>query len=270
MLSLQTLTLSAVLLSQICSTAAQLGRQNPKIKSIRQLRSYHEPAVTLVDSFTTFFEIVYELSPGFETPTLAEFDPVAQAIIPAYNGLIELYDDPFNRFIEAAELLSLVNRDEALIHRRKLEDLNPIIIGLIRISARCSRCRSDSRLSNEVSGRRQLATGGADKAPNSTFFPTDTNEPTSASTGDGGSTLLPGLPTEQDIQDAYENELQAQNFEFIVAVLDLNEVESPPPVPSRKKSKKSKSKKSKSKKSKSKKSKKSGNPTSGSIKRGKK
>ena len=39
MFSLHTLTLSAVLLSQICSTAAQLRRQNPKIKSIRQLES---------------------------------------------------------------------------------------------------------------------------------------------------------------------------------------------------------------------------------------
>ena len=138
------------------------------------------------DNFLTFLEIAYEVTREFDAPNPYEFDPVVQAIVPAYNVLIQEFDDPFNRNISAAELVSLENRDEALNRHRQLQGLNTLLIAVIQISGRCARCRRNSRLSNDVSGRRRrLAKGDSKKGPRgkaSTSVDVYTSEPTSAPT----------------------------------------------------------------------------------------
>jgi hypothetical protein len=293
MFSLQTLTLSAVLLSQICSTAAQLRRQNPKIKSIRQLESDQcatEPP-TVGDTFTTFLEIVYELSHEFEDPEMytsmdgnGDFDDAVQAIIPSYNDLIVEFDDPFSRRIDKVEILSLKDGGKELNRRRKLQFLNPLALALIQASGGCFLCPSDTKLSDQVSNRRQLATGGAEKGPGPSAgskgskgskrgvsgdeAPTSNSGSRSCGKGKGGC-LRPGLPTELEIQNAYDDELQRMHFDTVVGVQDLAEVEFSPSK-SGKKSSKSCKKSSKSGKKSAKSGKKSAKSGKKSAKSGKK
>jgi hypothetical protein len=255
MSSVHTLTLSAVLLSQICSSTAQL-RRNPKIKSIRQLESDQcaTEAPTVGDAFTSFLEVVYEVSHEIEDPEMyasivgtGEFDGPVQALLPSYNGLIAEFDDPFSRRIADIQILSLADADQELNRDRKLQGFRARFALLLQIGGRCSFCSSDSTLSNQISGRRRLATGGADKGPASPKgskgggYGEDPESDDEASTSYSGSKscgkgkggcLRPGLPTEEEIQTTYDDDLQTLHFDTVVGVVDLAEVTYCPPTES--------------------------------------
>lgn len=244
-----TLTLSALLLSQICNTVAQLRQQNPKIKSIRQLTGKSDQCATehptVGDTFTSFLEVVYELTHEYEDPEMydpemyarlagtSEFDGAVGALVPSYNDLIVDFDDPFRRRIDDVEIISLRSGGQELNRRRKLEGLNPLVRLLIEIFGSCFQCASNSNISDNVSDGRRLATSRGKKGSKrgSSIDEVSTSSSGSKSCGKGkggkgkGECLRSGLPTEQEIQNAYDDELQRMHFDTIIGVQDLDEVE---------------------------------------------
>jgi hypothetical protein len=203
---------------------------------------------------TSFFEIEYSTLFG----TSDDVEKAAQALATAYNKLIVEFDDPFERRMGEVRVLSAESgRRLTKEELRELQANVPTFNLFVTLEADGScgfQCPSDFSFSDQLTtGRRKLPGKGKGGSKGGI------QEPEGPLTSPDEPSLNPGLPTEEEILNAYSDEIQSMHLDNIVDVVALDEVDEPSlgtKKTSKKSSKKGKGSKSASKYSESKGSKK--------------
>ena len=154
------------------------------------------PAIggSFTGTFTSYFMATYEVVRNTDDDVPA----AVAALSDAYNTVIRRYEADIT--MEEASIfdpasgrrLSLAEFDL----QRKLQYRRPYYIS---VTGRCTGCSRSFTFANQVSGRRKLSTGGQ--------------------------CLRPGLPTENELNAAYNIELDRLNLPNVLSCLQLDEIE---------------------------------------------
>jgi hypothetical protein len=266
----QRLILAAVLLLQrSCCVAGQRGGRG----QLRSSENHRDLGVgeRTRDEFVSFFEVTYDIRDGIDLDDLSisqVLENAANALVPAYNDLIQDFKDPFDRRMRSIRILTAdieYDDEPSRRHGRRLD----IFTAILEAAGDCTGCPKDSEYSNQVTTgdkpRLLLDFRGAKKpkmvdeqpyfdSMDDTEFPgsgpseetegseTSTDEPSNENPVDGSTGDF--LPTEDEILAAYSQFVQELGDPYVSDVLSLDEIELDfsRPAMSSKKSKKSKSK----------------------------
>jgi hypothetical protein len=106
----------------------------------------------------SFFYLEFEATDG-GYPTELEISDALNLFIDSYNQLLETeYDDPFDRKMDTATVISITPVGRRLDHpqqeSRQLQTMNYLLF--LRVSGSCNGCGSDFFFTNQVNRRRKL------------------------------------------------------------------------------------------------------------------
>jgi hypothetical protein len=215
------------------------------------------------NKFVSFFSVVYDI---YDDVDIHEYDlkdaleAVAHALVPAYNDLIQDFNDPFERRMTDVRILhaQVDGRRRLDAHGRRLTSTT----ALLESAGDCTGCASNSKYSNQVTPGKKMRNRALYQFNDpravprqklmEPYYSTSVDSKPDPESPDGESPDGPdGLPSEQDILDAYSEVIMAMNDPIVKDVIFLDEVEiDDVPIVGSKKSGKKKSKKSSKKDSK--------------------
>jgi hypothetical protein len=262
-------SLVALLLLQYASlTSAQRKLRHPSDGLERHLQFYNneEPVYGREDRFTSYFAVEY----GTLFGTTDNVDQAAQVLSIAYNKLIVKFNDPFKRRMAEVQVLS--SKTGRRLTQEDMRDLQSgNVLAILESAGICIGCPRDSSYSNQVLNSPRALKGqkGLGSLEEPITGPDDPYEPSAPDTGpddpyepsvpDTGPDdphdpdqpyLRPGLPSPEDILQAYSAEIQKMDLGNIVDVIALDEIAEPPRGDKKKGDKKAKGNRSEGKSSK--------------------
>jgi hypothetical protein len=168
-----------------------------------------EPEPELQQDLQSFFNTVYATTDG---ATMAGVECAANALTSAYNQLIDTFENPFR--IRMASTVVISTENDGL---RRLQTFN--FDALLGSTGSCSGCSSGTQFTDQTSGR--LLTKKTRKNRKGEGGKSESIE----SEGEGCPQLREGLPTEEELREAYSATLAQLNCEGIIDVTALDEID---------------------------------------------